>query len=593
MFKCNSISQFFRIPRPATFLYVLSLQTGASLIVLSLLLNKISGVYGILAILTGYHISLFQLSMYIYSLLALCLTAFLSPYIRTQAPLQCLALAWFYVLDSLINTAYTVAFGASWFLVVSQHHLAAAASASVEKSPSALAPGAGMLEDTAGFTNPKYNASSVAIGTGANGVSALPQQADAPAGMDLSAAGSLPTVANGMRQPEGFQSVVIIVALLAVRVYFSCVMLAFARQCIQQYNSFECGYAPAPLSQSRGHSRTSSAASSASATGSLPFHSTPSHARSHSSHSVRSTTSQLGHARSHSHRRNLSLISRDEPADPNPFSPRRPEGQGWKGQLGRVLIMPARSFFLSSPEFDDDIYGGGSATATGRVGQPGLYDPDLDNTWMTALNRKQLSSQNPSDIPYAVDLGSPASAGPSRTNAPPSKKGASVSITSLDAAPVMDSSTSQQRNKLPKLKSKGLPGFSGQRINNSLPNSPFNFTFPAVTSPSPGASAGARDDSNERGVSERERRRRSGTGPPPPSLHPSATSLAAEVDGDSLDPASLSSPVTGVSRTPTPLGLNNRSATPGASGGPRGRSTPRPPNAKGGSPHSHSMSTGS
>ena len=87
-----------------SFLYVMSLQTGASLITLSLLLNKVSGLYGLLAILTGFHLSPFQLSMYIYSLLALALAAFLAPHIRKQTPLQSLALAWFYVVHIMADS---------------------------------------------------------------------------------------------------------------------------------------------------------------------------------------------------------------------------------------------------------------------------------------------------------------------------------------------------------------------------------------------------------------------------------------------------------------------------------------------------------
>ncbi|KZZ91656.1 hypothetical protein AAP_03362 [Ascosphaera apis ARSEF 7405] len=570
MFKVNSLSRYFRIPRPTSFLYVLSLQTGASLITLSLLLNKVSGLYGILAILTGYHLSPFQLSMYIYSLLALILTAFLGPYIRTQAPLQCLALAWFYVIDSLINAAYTAAFGATWFLVVSQHHLAAA-SAGVESSAGISAPGSGMVDDTAGFTNPKYNVSSVAVGTGANGVSASTEGADAPAGMDLSAAGMMPTVSNGIRQPEGLQSILIIVALLTIRVYFSCVMLSFARQCIHQYNSFEYGYAPAPLlSSSRSHSRNSSAASSGSTTGVLPSHHTPSHSRSHSSHS-----SRHGHHSSHSHRhsRNLSLLSRDEVTDPNPFSPRRPEGQGWKGQLGRAMIIPARSFFLS-PDDDDTVNGGSSSIGmTGNGGDVAV-----------------ASSSSPAPGP---------SAGSNNVSSS-SKGGVQTSVTPVPS----NSSSASQRNKLPKLKSKGLPGLSGLGIN-STPNSPFNFTFPSITSPSSATPTSFSlnnnnnvSSSDEGGVSERERRRRSGTGPPPPQLIPpiNMPPVSEEaVSDESTMAQGIISPVNGRSRTATPLGFGgNRSGTPNSAGpgpGPRGRSTPRTGRSKRSPSHGYSLST--
>ncbi|RAH58561.1 DUF1753-domain-containing protein [Aspergillus piperis CBS 112811] len=180
------------------------LQTGASLITLSLLLNKISGLYGLLALLTGYHLSPVQLSMYIYSLLALGLTALLFPHIRKQTPLQCLALAWLYVFDSLINAAYTAAFGVTWFLVVSQHY----------DNGSASGPGAETIAQTAGFTSPKYDTTKTESGHYARRPDAL---------------------GNAVAQPESFQSIFVICCLWVIRIYFVFVMLAFARQALRLY----------------------------------------------------------------------------------------------------------------------------------------------------------------------------------------------------------------------------------------------------------------------------------------------------------------------------------------------------------------------
>ncbi|GLB19741.1 hypothetical protein AtubIFM61612_009655 [Aspergillus tubingensis] len=187
-----------------TFLYVMSLQTGASLITLSLLLNKISGLYGLLALLTGYHLSPVQLSMYIYSLLALGLTALLFPHIRKQTPLQCLALAWLYLFDSLINAAYTAAFGVTWFLVVSQHY----------DNGSASGPGGETIAQTAGFTSPKYDTTKAESGHYARRPDAL---------------------GNAVAQPESFQSIFVICCLWVIRIYFVFVMLAFARQALRLY----------------------------------------------------------------------------------------------------------------------------------------------------------------------------------------------------------------------------------------------------------------------------------------------------------------------------------------------------------------------
>ncbi|ORY70417.1 Inositolphosphorylceramide synthase subunit Kei1-domain-containing protein [Pseudomassariella vexata] len=105
-----------RLPRPQNFLGLISLQTGTELIALALLFNKVTGLYGLLAILTGYHISILQLSLYIYSTAALILLAFCMPHIRKQTPFQCVALAWLYVIDTFINTAYTTAFAVTWYL---------------------------------------------------------------------------------------------------------------------------------------------------------------------------------------------------------------------------------------------------------------------------------------------------------------------------------------------------------------------------------------------------------------------------------------------------------------------------------------------
>jgi hypothetical protein len=190
-----------------TFLYVMSLRTGASLITLSLLLNKISGLYGLLALLTGYHLSPVQLSMYLYSLLALGVATLLFPHIRKQSPLQCLALAWLYVFDSIINAAYTAAFGVTWFLVVSQHY----------DNGKTSGPGSETIAQTAGFTSPKYDT----------------YDPSAPLGEHY--ARSSDGLSNAVTQPESFQSIVFICSLWAIRVYFVFVMLAFARQSLRLY----------------------------------------------------------------------------------------------------------------------------------------------------------------------------------------------------------------------------------------------------------------------------------------------------------------------------------------------------------------------
>lgn len=94
----------------------MSLQTGTEMISIALLINKVTGLYGLLAILTGYALNAVQLSMYIYSVAVLITLAILIPHIRKQTPFQNLSLAWLYVFDTAANAAYTAAFAAEWYL---------------------------------------------------------------------------------------------------------------------------------------------------------------------------------------------------------------------------------------------------------------------------------------------------------------------------------------------------------------------------------------------------------------------------------------------------------------------------------------------
>ncbi|KAK0714783.1 Inositolphosphorylceramide synthase subunit Kei1-domain-containing protein, partial [Lasiosphaeris hirsuta] len=105
-----------RLPRPKTFLGLLSLQTGTELLSLLLVFNKATGIYGVLTLFTGFVPSALQVSLYILEVLMVALLAYLIPHIRQQSPFHNLALAWLYVVDSAVNAAYTAAFAAIWFL---------------------------------------------------------------------------------------------------------------------------------------------------------------------------------------------------------------------------------------------------------------------------------------------------------------------------------------------------------------------------------------------------------------------------------------------------------------------------------------------
>ena len=145
---------------PQSFLHLISLRTATELITLTLLVNKVTGLYGILAIFTGYDLNPLQLSHYIYSLVILVLVGWLGPSIKKpEEPLKNVALAWIYVLDTVVNSAYTALFGAGWFIVLAQN----LDSSPIGPGDVENTPGAGTIDDTAGFTSPEFNATHKAI----------------------------------------------------------------------------------------------------------------------------------------------------------------------------------------------------------------------------------------------------------------------------------------------------------------------------------------------------------------------------------------------------------------------------------------------
>ncbi|MDI1486255.1 MAG: hypothetical protein OHK93_005481 [Ramalina farinacea] len=281
-----------------TFLYLMTLRTGTELSTLSLLLNKVSGLYGLLAILTGIHLSPLQLSMYIYSIIALALVTYLAPHIRHQSPLECLTLAVFFVVDTIVNAAYTAAFGITWFLVVSQHHTSG-------EGGMVNGPGSKMMDSAAGFTSPEHkNVSSVDVVVGPDqGIPGGAQDAvtagNPSGGPDMSSAPGNPSLGHGVLQPESISSIVVICALWAIRVYFVLVVMNYARLVLRRH--------------------------------------------------VAATSRN---------RVELWSGSKDAGMLEDPFGVHLPEGKGWKGRLGRAMVGMGKRYWLGVDEADEGWMGG-------------------------------------------------------------------------------------------------------------------------------------------------------------------------------------------------------------------------------------------
>ena len=208
-----------------SFLHLISLRTATELITLTVLVNKVTGLYGILAIFTGYELNPLQLSHYIYSLIILGLVAWLAPNVRKpEEPLKNIALAWIYVFDTVVNSVYTTLFGAGWFLVLAQNlNQPTFIGGTISKTP-----GAGTIEDTAGFTDPEKNVTRVHLV--AQPVPGLLDGQEA-----IAYRSQYGTLGYAVFQSGSMASLAVIGCLWIVRTYFCLIVMSYARGILRQY----------------------------------------------------------------------------------------------------------------------------------------------------------------------------------------------------------------------------------------------------------------------------------------------------------------------------------------------------------------------
>lgn len=226
----------------------MSLQTGAELISLALIFNKATGIYGILTLLTGYALSALQVSAYLGSILVLVVLCLCLPHIRTQSPLHNLGLAWVYTVDAFGSAAYTAAFATSWYLAAGQ--------------------------DSTGSAGGGQDAGSSSDG-----------DARRDAGKTAAAQGSA-----GTGVQETAASMVLVVAFTLVRLYFSLVIMSYARLVLLRF--------------------------------------------------VDERMSDADDA--------------SDDTAPNPFAVGAPLGDGWKGKLGRAMVAVGRAYWLGGKKEDEE-----------------------------------------------------------------------------------------------------------------------------------------------------------------------------------------------------------------------------------------------
>ncbi|KAF2645327.1 DUF1753-domain-containing protein [Massarina eburnea CBS 473.64] len=213
-------AHLLELPRPKNFFQKMSLRTGAEIITFLQVINKVSGLYGLLALLTGASIDGWQLSMYLYSTILLLSTVYLYRHIKLQSPFEMVLLAHLYALDSVVNALYTAFFAVLWFYTLANHP---------SDNTNLTAPG---MAENAGFTSPKFNVSHVdVVAEPAGGLNAGQSAVAVGQGTGEGGAG----LSNAVFQKGSIMSISFITGLWALRVYFVFVMLAFARQCLRQH----------------------------------------------------------------------------------------------------------------------------------------------------------------------------------------------------------------------------------------------------------------------------------------------------------------------------------------------------------------------
>ncbi|OCH96323.1 DUF1753-domain-containing protein [Obba rivulosa] len=106
----------WRLRPLSSFLGLLDIKTGALMVVFFALINKVAGVYGLIAVLTGAGGSAAQLSLYIYSVLGLAALAWGLKAISKEDPKQTLYFAHLFFADHVLSTAWLVFFSVVWWV---------------------------------------------------------------------------------------------------------------------------------------------------------------------------------------------------------------------------------------------------------------------------------------------------------------------------------------------------------------------------------------------------------------------------------------------------------------------------------------------
>lgn len=217
---------------------------GADLIVVAGIVNKASGFYGLLSLLTGAHIGVLSWILHIFSLVLLPIYIYAFCAVRARNALYMLSFVHLYFIDTLVDIGFTIAFCVKWF----SHARAVAAKASPVVSDivaTTVATTAAVIAEAktiATFAAEDFMSS---IEDDIDLTATPVEDADfsiatAPAVPELferaAAAIAAPSNESASVARESAVSIIFTVFLLLVRIYFTFVLIGFARQLVRQQN---------------------------------------------------------------------------------------------------------------------------------------------------------------------------------------------------------------------------------------------------------------------------------------------------------------------------------------------------------------------
>ncbi|EFW99071.1 duf1753 domain containing protein [Grosmannia clavigera kw1407] len=355
----STITPWFRLPRPKTFLGFVPLQLGTGLIVLTLLFNKLTGLYGVLALITGFSLNATQLSAYFYNIAVLVTVAICLPHIRRETPLPNLVLAWVYAIDTIANAAYTTVFAIGFYNAVraGKYGLVPGAIDSLtDATISSLAVATALIPTpTSASTIVRRDAETIAtvtagLATATANVATVTSSSIAAVTATVS---PIPTAGSGgwMGAHEASASLTLVVIVTVVRVYFSLVLMSYARRVLQRYSEHVANLIPLPYDDSENDANEDKGEEGSGWASHDAGDDDIDDEEAGLNSGMRSSRGRSSRRRNHGRRSNKSGSGRGNGA--NPFAIGWPAGEGWKGKVGRALVTVGRGYWLNR-ERDDN-----------------------------------------------------------------------------------------------------------------------------------------------------------------------------------------------------------------------------------------------